>query len=166
MRTLLRFTVVFAAVAVTVAAAGPRGAAAQSPAPAASSAPAPAASSSPAPATSTSPGPAPSGPPATDAARLASARTEFLAWQAGSIDVARYIPLARTQFTPDAVRNIANTYLKPLGTLQKFALVGGGPYQGMTVYQYRATGASGAIDELISWDASGLIQLIFFRPPS
>ncbi len=163
MRTCHPAFAAFAVIVTAIAVTAPRAAAAQSsPAPAASTSPVPATSPSPAPA---SPAPVASGPPATADARLSRARDAFLAWQRGSVDVDQYIPAARAQFTPDAVRNVASTYLKPLGALKTFAFVATAPYQGITVYQYRATGASGAIDELIAWDAAGKIQLIFFRPP-
>jgi len=119
----------------------------------------PAASSVPTATATPVPGPAPS------PAVVSAARAEFEAWQAGKIDLNRYIPEARAQFTDSAVGQISSQYLRPLGAVKTFSFVRQLAVQGMTVYEFRAACANGSIDELISWNSAGKVQFIFFRPP-
>jgi hypothetical protein len=115
-------------------------------------------SPTPAPAMSPAPTPAP--------AMSAAARAEFEAWQSGKIDLTHYIPEAKAQFTDSAVSQISAQYLHPLGAVKTFGYVRQMTVQGMTVYVYLATCANGSLEELISWNADGKVQFIFFRPPA
>ncbi len=118
-----------------------------------------------APAASASPAPAASPAPTATKEQTAKARAEFDAWQAGKIDLDRYVAEAKPQFSDAMVSQLSTAYLKPLGAVRSFTLTDKGPYQGMTVYAFRAACANGTIDELISWNGAGKIQFIFFRPP-
>ncbi len=53
--------------------------------------------------------------------------------------------------------------IKALGAVKSFVALPTESNQGMTVYQFVVTCANGSLDELISWDGAGKIQLIFFR---
>jgi hypothetical protein len=121
-------------------------------------APSAAPSAAPTPAASPAPTPAP--------AMSAAARAEFEAWQNGKIDLTHYIPEAKAQFTDDAVSQISKQYLHPLGAIKSFTYVRQMTVQGMTVYIYLATCANGSLEELISWNADGKVQFIFYRPPA
>jgi hypothetical protein len=131
-------------------------------APAAS--PAPAASRKPAPGKAK---PAPSAPaeaptPRPTADQMARAQAEFNDFAAGRIDRTHYSGYANTQITDKTVADLGAA-LKSLGAVKSFVPLPTVSNQGMTVYQFVVTCANGSMDELISWDDAGKIQLIFFR---
>jgi hypothetical protein len=95
---------------------------------------------------------------------VASARTELEAWMAGKIDLSHYSPDARAQFSDSAVSQIAK-YLKPLGAIKTFGYDSQIIVTGIPVAVFLAVCEKGSIDELISWNAAGKVQLILFRPP-
>ncbi len=103
-------------------------------------------------------------PPRPTAAQLAAARAEFDAFAAGARDSSHYSEYANTQLAPDLVKQVGGV-LASLGTVKSFVPLPTESYGGMPVYQFVATCAKGSIDELISWDRSGKIQLIYFRAP-
>jgi hypothetical protein len=119
------------------------------------------AAAAPAPAVTATPTPGPAPAPAL----VGAARAEFEAWQSGKIDLSRYIPEARAQFTDSAVNQISSKYLRPLGPVKTFTFVHQMVVGGMVVYVFRAACANGTLDELISWNSAGKVQFIFFRPP-
>ena len=130
---------------------------------AASASPAPAASGKPA----AKPTPARSAPPEAPtppptAEQAAKARAEYDDFAAGRIDRTHYSGFANTQITDKTVTDVGGA-LKSLGAVKSFVPLPTVSYQGMTIYQFVATCANGSMDELISWDADGKIQLIFFR---
>jgi hypothetical protein len=131
-------------------------------APAAS--PAAAASRKPAPA---KPKPNPSAPPLAPtppptAEQTAKARTEFDDFAAGRIDRTHYSGYANSQITDKTVADLG-AVLKSLGEVKSFVPLPTSSYQGMTVYNFVVTCANGSMDELISWDDAGKVQLIYFR---
>jgi hypothetical protein len=103
-------------------------------------------------------------PPAAAAANLAKARAEFEAWQNGKVDLARYIPEARAQFTDAAVKSVSDQ-LKALGAVKTLTLTRTVTSSAAVVYVYHVVCAAGAMDQGISWDAGGKIQYIQFVPP-
>jgi hypothetical protein len=115
------------------------------------------ASASPAPAISPASSPSPE--------LAAKARAEFVAWQSAKIDSTRYIPEAKTQFTPTFVNDISSKYLKPLGTLQSITQIQKTTAQAAQIYVYRVVCDKGTMNMAISWNDAGLVQFIRFVPP-
>lgn len=111
--------------------------------------------------------PAPSEPPAAPTPRptadqMAKARAEYDDFAAGRIDRTHYSGYANSQITDKTVADVGGV-LKAMGAVKSFVPLPTTSYQGMTVYNFVVTCANGSMDELISWDDAGKIQLIYFR---
>lgn len=120
------------------------------------------AAASPAPAASTAASAAPAPAPSADPAQTAKARAEYDAWAAGKPDLSHYIASAASQLP--AVIPQVEAGLQSVGPLSSFTFVRNMTIKGIPVAIYRAVGKTAALEELISWDAAGKIQFIFFRP--
>ena len=111
---------------------------------------------------SPSPVASPSPAASADPAQTAKARAEYDAWAAGKPDMSHYIAGASAELTA-AIPQV-QAYLQAIGPVKTFAFQRTTTAQGMTVAIYLATAEKGSAQELISWDAAGKIQLIFFHP--
>lgn len=116
----------------------------------------------PSPPASTAPSAAPESSPSPEL--TAKARAEFDAWENGKIDRSRYTTHANAQMTDALVAEVA-ARLKPSGEIKALTPLRETTAQGMQIHVYRVSCANGpALEELISWDSAGKIQLIYFRP--
>ncbi len=127
----------------------------------------PAASAKPAGKAKAKAAPAPSEPPAAPTPRptaeqMTKARAEYDDFAAGRIDRTHYSGYANSQITDKTVADVGGV-LKAMGAVKSFVPLPTTSYQGMTVYNFVVTCANGSMDELISWDDAGKIQLIYFR---
>jgi hypothetical protein len=106
---------------------------------------------------------APSVPPENPAVTLI-ARREFVSWQAGMVDAARYAPQSQSGLTPDRVTKISKE-LGAAGTLEKTEWVGpvlvdGVP--GAKGYIYKMTCSDAVVYERLILAADGKIDGVVF----
>lgn len=112
---------------------------------------------------STAPTPSPSPSSAMDPKIAALAKQWLLAVQSGHIDRSQLAPQTSAAFTPGLLEQVS-AQLAPLGAPVGFTLIDAKQLQGITVYHFRATFASGRLDEFIGLDPNGQILQINFTP--
>jgi hypothetical protein len=83
--------------------------------------------------------------------------------QKGQIDRSQLTDEANTAFTPALVQQVS-AQLAPLGNPTAFSYVGSTSMQGVNIYQFRVTFASGQLDEFLGLDAAGKIAGLRFTP--
>jgi hypothetical protein len=93
----------------------------------------------------------------------ARAKTEFLAWQSGKVDLKRYSTKAASTFTDTTVSSI-QPQLQALGKLKSFTYKATAKAQGDTVYAYLATCSGGAATMTFVVDAHDKVDGVFFHP--
>lgn len=93
----------------------------------------------------------------------ARAKTEFLDWQSGKVDLKRYSSKAASTFTDTTVSGI-QPQLQALGKLKSFTYKATAKAQGDTVYAYVATCSTSAVEMTFVVDAHDKIDGVFFHP--
>ena len=105
-------------------------------------------------------------PPPEDPAITTVARREFVSWQAGSLDLARYSNDAKPQLTDDKVAKTSKL-LAQLGALVRTEWIGTVAFDnappGVKGYLYRMVCTQGAVYEQLAITADGKVTGIFFR---
>jgi hypothetical protein len=91
------------------------------------------------------------------------AKTEFLAWQSGNVDLKHYSSKAAAMFNDETIANI-KPQLEVLGKLKSFTYKATAKAQGDTVYAYKVTCANGALEMTFVLDPNDKIDGLFFRP--
>jgi hypothetical protein len=114
------------------------------------------------------PAPAPSvtpSPPPPPAGITQIARREFVSWQVGSVDVARYAPQTQKGMTPQHIQQTSDQ-LRTFGPLEHIEWISpltvpGGT--GAKAYLYRMICGAGKVYEVLTIGADGKIDGILFR---
>lgn len=90
------------------------------------------------------------------------ARTEFLAWQRGTIDRTHYTVYAATRFTDEYIQRYA-THLRAWGELRRVSYVGKTAANGTTTYDYLLSCANALVEMRLGVDGARKIDAISFR---
>jgi hypothetical protein len=109
------------------------------------------------------PDPAQTALPGEDPAITAVVRTEYLAWQQGTIERSHYTPAASAEFKDALVAQVA-TELTAFGTPSAFIFRGKTQPSGGTIYAYLITCPNSDVWMTIGIDAAGKIEGIAFDP--
>lgn len=116
----------------------------------------------PSPAPTDAPPPVPSPKPAPDDPKIHKlAVQQFLAWQNGTVDRARYSDDVNAQLNDDLL-DASEKAVAALGALQTTTFRGISEAKGVKIYVYRMLCEHGSIDMQFALQPDGRIALIFF----
>ncbi len=92
-------------------------------------------------------------------------KSEFAAWQHGSLERSAYSPGANEQLNDDAVDTMSE-HLKPLGPLRSTTLHFAYKEGGSTIYVYTVHCDKGSVRMELGFDTAGKISAVSFEPES